>query len=204
MIGRLSGKLLVKQPPYLLIDVGGVGYEVEAPMTTIFKLPEVGQSVILLTHLVIREDAHQLYAFISEQDRQLFRALLKVSGVGAKSALAILSSMDADTFSRSILQEDIAMLTTIPGIGKKSAERLVVEMRDRLSKLQLTTGTSIAASGAALNGEAGATQDAIDALVALGYKAQDATKRVKAAASKEPKASSETLIKLALQQAFTA
>ena len=132
MIGSLRGRLASKSPPGLLLEVGGVGYELEAPMSTFFDLPAVGEEVKLLTHLVVREDAHILYGFLTEGERQLFRGLLKVSGVGPKLALAILSGISLDGFAACVSAQDIGALTRIPGVGRKTAERLLIEMRDRL------------------------------------------------------------------------
>ncbi len=131
MIGRLRGTIVYKRPPQLLLDVGGVGYELDAPMSTFYDLPAVGETVTLVTHLAVREDAQVLYGFIRESDRALFRALLKVTGVGARMGLAILSGMDAQRFARCVEQQDVAALIRLPGIGRKTAERLIVEMRDR-------------------------------------------------------------------------
>ncbi|KGE77194.1 Holliday junction branch migration protein RuvA, partial [Halomonas salina] len=131
MIGRLRGTLIDKQPPWLLLDVAGVGYELEASMTTLVALPGVGEDVVLHTHLTVRDDAHLLYGFAREQERALFRALIKVNGVGPKLALAILSGMDEDAFIRCVMDDDVKSLTRLPGVGKKTAERLIVEMRDR-------------------------------------------------------------------------
>ncbi|MEM7293667.1 MAG: Holliday junction branch migration protein RuvA [Pseudomonadota bacterium] len=196
MIGRLSGTLLIKKPPQLLIDVNGVGYEVEAPMSTFYTLPQLGEPCVLLTHLVVRDDAHLLFGFASERERELFRALIKVSGVGAKVALAILSGISADDFVLSVTAGDVAMLTSVPGIGKKTAERLVVEMRDKLDTLQTTLAPGAAAPLSA-DGTPDASAEALAALVALGYKSADAAKMVKAVA--EPDASTEQIIRLALQ-----
>jgi holliday junction DNA helicase RuvA len=132
MIGFLKGRLAVKQPPMLMVDVNGVGYEMEAPMSTFYGLPATGEPVALFTHLVVREDAHILYAFGTDGERRLFRGLLKVSGVGPKIALGILSGSSVDDFLRTVEAEDIAMLTRIPGIGRKTAERMCVELRDKL------------------------------------------------------------------------
>ncbi|MEK9134018.1 MAG: Holliday junction branch migration protein RuvA, partial [Pseudomonadota bacterium] len=134
MIGRLQGVLLRKEPPALMLDVGGVGYELEAPMTTFYELPAVGERVTLYTHLVVREDAHLLYGFVREAQRRLFRELLKVNGVGPRVALAVLSGLSDEEFCRCVAEEDIARLTKVPGIGRKTAERLVIEMRDKLPK----------------------------------------------------------------------
>jgi Holliday junction DNA helicase RuvA len=198
MISRLRGELVQKQAPHLLIDVNGVGYELEAPLSTFFTLPEIGQRVILFTHLAVREDAHVLYAFATEAERSLFRSLLKVSGVGAKMALAILSGMSVDEFSRCVEAEDVASLVRLPGIGRKTAQRLIVEMRDRLAKLSgLTPGAKPLGDRAASGG--GATPDAVAALVALGYKAQEAARMVKSVAQEGM--DSEALIRAALQAA---
>ncbi|HEY1491351.1 MAG TPA: Holliday junction branch migration protein RuvA, partial [Steroidobacteraceae bacterium] len=141
MIGSLRGRILAKAPPQLTLEVAGVGYEVEAPMSTFFHLPAVGAEVHLLTHLVVREDAHQLYGFATEEERRLFRALIRVSGVGPKIALALLSGVSVADFNRSVQAQDLSTLTRVPGIGRKTAERLIVEMRDRLVAPQLATGT---------------------------------------------------------------
>lgn len=174
MIGRLKGEILGKQPPRLLVDVGGVGYEVEAPMSVFYDLPEVGQPVVLITHLVVRDDAHLLYGFLREHERALFRDLLRVSGVGAKMALGILSGMDATQFARCVEQEDLMALSRLPGIGKKTAQRLVMEMRDRVSALAEAAPpvrSGVVAAGPAPDD---ALSDAIGALTALGYKPADA------------------------------
>ncbi|MCU7924224.1 MAG: Holliday junction branch migration protein RuvA [Candidatus Thiodiazotropha sp. (ex Dulcina madagascariensis)] len=199
MIGRLRGELARKQAPHLLIDINGVGYELEAPLSTFFTLPDLGQQVTLFTHLAIREDAHVLYAFASETERALFRSLLKVSGVGAKMALAILSGMNAEEFSRCVEAGDVASLVRLPGIGRKTAERLIIEMRDRLAKLAdfPAAGSSSQAGHSVRPATAGS--DAVAALVALGYKPQDASRMVKAVA--EDEMDSQTLIRAALQGA---
>jgi Holliday junction DNA helicase RuvA len=194
MIGRLRGVLAEKQPPRLLVDVQGVGYEIEAPMSTFYKLPETGSEVSLFTHLTVREDAHLLYGFGSEGERKLFRALIKVNGVGPKLALSILSGMESDALIQAIHGGDTARLVKIPGVGKKTAERLIIEMRDRLEGWTLPT-----AAGGKLVEVISAVDDAISALVALGYKAPEATKMVKAIA--EDGMTSETLIRRALQAA---
>lgn len=199
MIGRLKGELVHKQAPHLLIDVNGVGYELEAPLSTFFTLPESGQGVILFTHLAIREDAHVLYAFATESERALFRSLLKVSGVGAKMALAILSGMSAEEFSRCVEVEDVASLVRLPGIGRKTAQRLIVEMRDRLAKLDDLTPALAPQQSTQAKSRGSATTDAVAALVALGYKPQEAGSMVKAVA--EDGMDSEALIRAALQSA---
>lgn len=183
MIGRLRGKLLAKQAPHILIDVQGVGYEVEVPLTTYFKLPALGDEVVLHTHLIVREDAHVLYGFTAESDRALFRELIKVNGVGAKLAAAILSGIAVDEFARCVRDNDLARLTRLPGIGKKTAERLVIEMRDRL-KIKVAPMTGLATeAGDASAFEPDPIDDAVSALIALGYKPPDAScmvSRVKA------------------------
>ena len=199
MIGRLRGTLLVKHAPSLLVDVGGVGYELEAPMTTFYELPEVGSEVTLHTHLLVREDAHLLYGFASEQERLMFRALIKVSGVGAKLALGLLSGMAAREFAHTIQQNDVARLTRVPGVGRKTAERLIVEMRDRLPALGLQTGelseTAVVFGGVAAPTDA--VKDAISALIALGYKPQEASRMVNAVDSTNK--ASEDIIRQALK-----
>jgi len=192
MIGFLRGKLLRKQPPHLLIDVQGVGYEVEAPMSTFYDLPEVGSDVVLHTHLSIREDAHVLFGFGSEAERRFFRSLIKVNGVGPKLALTILSGISVDGFVRCVQENDTASLTRLPGIGKKTAERLVVEMRDRLDDV----GGSAVAAGARANPR----DEALSALVSLGYKPQEAAQMLRGV--KEDGLSSEELIRRALQGAL--
>lgn len=179
VIGRLRGEVIYKQPPQLMIEVNGVGYELEAPMSTFYDLPEVGKAVVLFTHLAVREDAHVLYAFGHESERALFRALLKVSGVGAKMALAILSGMSADEFARCVQTDDTGALTRLPGIGKKTAERLIVEMRDRLDKLGSPGGTIAVAGRPAAAAVNDPVADAVGALIALGYKPPDASRMVR-------------------------
>ncbi|WP_018955061.1 Holliday junction branch migration protein RuvA [Thioalkalivibrio sulfidiphilus] len=197
MIGRLRGELVSKQPPFLLLDVQGVGYEIEAPLSTFYDLPEPGGQVTLHTHLHVREDAHVLYGFASESERALFRSLIKVSGVGAKMALAILSGMTASEFSRCVLDGDVASLVRLPGIGRKTAERLVVEMRDRLGSLPaaapLIGGKPVAAAVSAPD----PVSDAVSALVSLGYKPQEASRLVSAVEGEAER--SEDLILLALK-----
>ncbi len=200
MIGRLRGTLAEKRPPNVLIDVNGVGYEVEAPMGTIFQLPEAGAEVTLFTHLVVREDAQLLYGFHSEAERSLFRSLLKVNGVGAKLALAILSGISADEFARSVQENDTAALVRLPGIGKKTAERLIIEMRDRLDDWQpapLLPGAAPAPQAVVRDEQ----KDAVSALIALGYKPPDASREVSAVA--EEGMESEALIRAALKAAVS-
>jgi Holliday junction DNA helicase RuvA len=192
LIGFLHGRIASKQPPQLTVDVAGVGYELEAPMSTFFQLPPVGAQVHLLTHLVVREDAHILYGFGSEDERRLFRSLIKVSGVGPKIALALLSGMSVADFNQSVHAQDVSSLTRVPGIGRKTAERLVVELRDRLIAPSLATGTE------ALGG-ANPANEAYDALVALGYRPTEATRLLKAAGPGTQ--STEELIRRALKSA---
>jgi Holliday junction DNA helicase RuvA len=181
MIGRLRGEIVYKRPPQLLLDVNGVGYELEAPMSTFYGLPETGSATTLFTHLLVREDAHILYAFASEGEREMFRALLKVNGVGAKMALAILSGMNATEFRRCVMMNDAAALTRLPGIGKKTAERLIVEMRDRVERaVDAGEGLPPVTGGVASVGAlpADAVEEAVQALIALGYKPQEASRMV--------------------------
>lgn len=174
MIARLCGTLIVKRPPHLLIDVGGVGYELQAPMCTFYALPEAGAEVTVLTHLLVRDDAHILYAFAGEYDRALFREVLKVSGVGAKTALAILSGMEPGAFRECVEAGDAEALSRLPGIGRKTAERLIVEMKNRFDD-EFWQG---AAHGPSARGDG--VRDAREALVALGYRPADAKRMVKA------------------------
>ncbi|MCP5200635.1 MAG: Holliday junction branch migration protein RuvA [Gammaproteobacteria bacterium] len=175
MIGRITGLLIEKKPPQIVVDCHGVGYEIEAPMTTIWALPELHEEVSLYTHLAVRDDAHLLYGFTSEGERALFRSLLKVNGVGTKMALVILSGMTADEFAACVHANDAARLTALPGVGKKTAERLIVEMRDRVGQF----GDGVAASAAPAVSAAGdPTGDAVAGLIALGYKPQDASRYV--------------------------
>lgn len=175
MIGRLHGRIVSKQPPFLLLDVNGVGYEIEAPMSTFYDLPGSDEPVTLHTHLAVREDAHVLYGFIRESDRTLFRGLLKVSGVGGKMALGILSGMTADEFNQAVQAADHAALTRLPGVGKKTAERLVVEMRDKLDKL---LGPAAPPAASRPTTEAAPDQEAVSALIALGYRPPEASRMV--------------------------
>lgn len=196
MIGRIRGELAEKQPPRLLIDVNGIGYELEAPMSTIFELPEVGQSVTLLTHFHVREDAQILYAFLTEAERLLFRQLLKVNGVGARMALAILSGMNPVEFSQCIHNADQTALVRLPGIGKKTAERLIVEMRDRVERMTDVIHTQNT-SGSRPTPANDPVAEAVEALVALGYRPQEAGRMINKVAT--PEASSEMLIRHALK-----
>jgi holliday junction DNA helicase RuvA len=195
MIGSIRGRIASKTPPQLLVEVGGVGYEIEAPMSTFFLLPSVGEEVFLLTHLVVREDAHILYGFGTHAERRLFRSLIKVSGVGPKIALALLSGINVEAFALCVQNQDIAALTKVPGIGRKTAERLVVEMKDRLGPPSETVVNAVAGPPGA-NPEA----EAFGALVALGYKPAEATRLLKGAGPGTH--STEELIRRALQGAI--
>jgi holliday junction DNA helicase RuvA len=199
MIGRIRGNLVHKQPPDILVEVGGVGYEIQVPMTTLFQLPELGTEVSLVTHFVVREDAQLLYGFIDERDRQLFRQLIKVSGVGPKLALTILSGMDSISFARCVQRDDISALVALPGVGKKTAERLLVEMRDKLKEwLVQMEGSANVPGGVVVEPVADLVADAEGALIALGYKPAEAAKVV-AAVNDEDVSGSEELIRRALK-----
>ena len=195
MIGRISGILLERQAPDLLIDVQGVGYEVQVSLTTFFDLPAPGEAVVLHTHLVVREDAQQLYGFGEQREREMFRHLIKVSGVGPKLALAILSGMTAADFVRSVQDDDVSALVRLPGVGKKTAERLIVDMRDRLK--DFAPGDAPASTTNAQPELTDAVQEAESALVSLGYKPQEASRMVNAVANEGQ--SSQELIRLALK-----
>ena len=195
MIGRLRGILVHKQPPWLVLDVHGVGYELEAPMSTFYDLPEVGREVVLFTHYAQKEDSVSLYGFLSEAERRLFRDVQKVSGIGAKIALAILSGATVNQFAMLVQTGDVTALTRIPGIGKKTAERIVVELRDRAADLAVG-----AVPGAGGSQPADPLSEAIVALQQLGYKPAEAQKMAKAAAADGDPA--ETIIRRALQSAL--
>ena len=177
MIGRLTGFLIEKEPPLLLVDVNGVGYEVEAPMSTFYQLPATGEKITLHTHLIVREDAQFLCGFATESERHLFRSLIKVNSVGAKLALGILSGISAAEFARCVHEKDTAALTRLPGVGKKTAERLIIEMRDRLKDIDTGIIADTGTLESVQTGQLGnAAQDAISALVSLGYKPQEASR----------------------------
>ncbi|MCP1674083.1 Holliday junction DNA helicase RuvA [Natronocella acetinitrilica] len=197
MIGRLQGHLAEKQPPALLLDVAGVGYEIEAPMSTFYALPAVGEPVTLYTHLSIKDDAHNLYGFLTRLERSLFRSLIRVNGVGPKLALTLLSGMSVDELIHCIQQQDADSLTRLPGVGKKTAQRLVIELKDGLNNLG-GGGALPGVGGKARTAPAGdASSDAIAALVALGYRPAEASKLVsRVDATDLP---SEEIIRLALQ-----
>lgn len=195
MIGLLRGKLLIKQPPDLMLDVNGVGYEVQASMTTFYDLPELHAEVTLYTHFVVREDAQLLYGFSSQTERELFRHLLKVNGVGPKMALAIVSGMNPLEFQQVIHAGDITRLSRIPGVGKKTAERLVIELRDRLPKTEASGSTSLPAS--VQTPSVSASDEAVNALLALGYKPVQASQMI--AAYEDQGLSVEEMIRQALR-----
>ncbi len=201
MIGRIRGTLVEKQPPHLLIEAGGLGYEIEAPMSVFYKLPEAGTEVILYTHFVVREDAQLLYGFSDARERQLFRTLIKINGVGPKLGLTILSGIEANDFVRCVHDGDSSTLVKLPGVGKKTAERLIIELKDKLSQWETATvndglaGTPLGQLAAQQNKDI--EQEAVGALVALGYKPQDASKIISKIYSDGM--SSEELIRLALK-----
>jgi Holliday junction DNA helicase RuvA len=198
VIGRLRGTLAEKQPPHLLLDVNGVGYELEVPMTTLYRLPAVGETLTLHTHQVVREDAHLLYGFFEKRERELFRELIRLNGVGPKLALALMSGLEVDELVRCVQAQDTAALTKVPGVGKKTAERLLVELKDRFKAWE----TMPAIATLVVEPRLGATvssaeNDAVSALISLGYKPQEASRAV--AAVKEDGLSSEDLIRRALR-----
>lgn len=191
MIGRLRGVLLQKEPPSLLLDVAGVGYEVEAPMTTFYDLPAVGETTTLHTHLVVRDDAHLLYGFSSEAQRRLFRDLIRINGVGPRVALAVLSGLSVAEFTRCVAAADTARLVQVPGIGRKTAERVLMEMKDKVD------GEIAAAPTPGVAPPADPVSEAVSALIALGYKPQEASRMVRTASGDG--ASTEEIIRQALK-----
>ncbi len=197
MIGRLAGKIISRKPPFLLIDVQGVGYEVEAPMSTFFALQGDGP-VVLITHMVVREDAQLLYGFATEAERDLFRSLIKVSGIGPRMALAILSGMTASQFRECVMHGDTGPLVKLPGIGRKTAERLLIEMRDRLGDGSATEGISLPSGSVAA--PKSSVDEAISALVALGYKPPEASRMIRGLPEAES-LDTEQLIRQALKAA---
>ena len=202
MIGRLRGTLAEKQPPHLILDVNGLGYELEVPMTTLYRLPSVGEPLTLHTHLVVREDAQLLYGFASKRERDFFRELIRLNGVGPKLALALMSSLEVDELVRCVQSQDTSALTKVPGVGKKTAERLLVELKDRFKAWE-----TVPAMFALVPNQPGgpdasapvatAENDAVSALISLGYKPQEASKAI--SAIKEKGLSSEDLIRRALK-----
>jgi len=198
MIGRLTGVLLEKQPPQILLDVAGVGYEVEAPMSTFYRLPALGEKTTLHTHLVVREDAQLLYAFAEKRDRELFRELIRLNGVGPKLALALMSGLEVEELIGAVQAQDTSALVKVPGVGKKTAERLLVELKGKFKAWESLPGVALPMGGASAGPAAGSqTSDAVSALIALGYKPQEASRAV--ANIKEEGLSSEELIRRALK-----
>lgn len=202
MIVQLTGILHEKSVPELVIDVNGVGYSIQAPMSTIYNLPQVGEKLSLKTHMVIREDQHSLFGFITNKERELFIELLKINGVGPKAALAILSSLSVDDFFNAIMSENLAIFKKVPGVGPKTAQRIILDMQDKVAKLLNQTAKSATAmqmQKTVLEAKSTnlATDDAISALIALGYKPQEATKAVLSIENKLD-ITSEALIKQAL------
>jgi Holliday junction DNA helicase RuvA len=196
MIGQLKGILSGKHPPHLLLDVNGVGYEIEAPMSTFYVLPEPGETVQLLIHTHVREDALQLFGFASTEERELFRTLIKVSGVGAKLALTILSGIEVSAFVQCVQAEDSTGLTRLPGVGKKTAERLIVEMKDRLSQ---PSGMMVSEGPTGRMQSAGPIEEAVTALIALGYKAPEASRMVRSIPDVDNAGNTEEIIRQALK-----
>jgi Holliday junction DNA helicase RuvA len=198
VIGRLRGTLVEKQPPHLIIDVSGVGYELEVPMTTLYRLPAVGEPLTLHTHLVVREDAQLLYGFADKRDRQLFRELIRLNGVGPKLALALMSGLEVDELVRCVQAQDTSVLVKIPGVGKKTAERLLVELKDRFKAWETLPGMDALGIEPSVGAPvSSAENDALSALLSLGYKPQEASRAV--AAVKQDGLSSEDLIRRALK-----
>ena len=203
MIGRLTGEVLEKQPPLLLVDVNGVGYEVHAPMSTFYSLPEMGK-VVIHTHFSVSENSQQLFGFASLQERSLFRQLIKVSGVGPKMALGVLSGMAPNEVVSAILNNEVALLTKVPGVGKKTAERLVIEMRDRLKDWQLPEGSKANTNAGEDTEASSPTQNSMvaeaeSAMVALGYKPVEASKAISRVLKEHEVKRSQDLIRLALR-----
>ena len=202
MIGRLRGTLAEKQPPHLILDVNGLGYELEVPMTTLYRLPSVGEPLTLHTHLVVREDAQLLYGFYGKRERDFFRELIRLNGVGPKLALALMSSLEVDELVRCVQSQDTSALTKVPGVGKKTAERLLVELKDRFKAWETVPAMFALVPNQpggpdALPPVATAENDAVSALISLGYKPQEASKAI--SAIKEKGLSSEDMIRRALK-----
>ncbi|MBU1284957.1 Holliday junction branch migration protein RuvA [Pseudomonas sp. NPDC079086] len=198
MIGRLRGTLAEKQPPHVIVDINGLGYELEVPMTTLYRLPSVGEPLTLHTHLVVREDAHLLYGFFEKRERELFRELIRLNGVGPKLALALMSGLEVDELVRCVQAQDTSVLVKIPGVGKKTAERLLVELKDRFKAWETVPGMSnLVVEPRAGGAVSSAENDAVSALISLGYKPQEASRAV--SAIKEDGLSSEDMIRRALK-----
>ncbi len=194
MISRLKGVLISKKAPSVVLDVMGVGYQIDLPMSSFYDLPGSGQELVLLTHFMVREDAQLLFGFLRESERALFRTLLKISGVGGKLALAILSGASVDEFTRCIQDGDVAALVRLPGVGKKTAERLIVELRDKLDTISLSSSANDNLSAST---QPSFVNEAIDALLALGYKHLEASKMVRSIA--KPDMTAEQMIRNALK-----
>ena len=198
MIGRLRGTLAEKHPPHVILDVNGLGYELEVPMTTLYRLPTVGEPLTLHTHLVVREDAHLLYGFYEKRERELFRELIRLNGVGPNLALALMSGLEVDEQVRCVQAQDTSVLVKIPGVGKKTAERLLVELKDRFKAWETVPGmTTLVVEPRGKGAVISAENDAVSALISLGYKPQEASRAV--SAIKEEGLSSEDLIRRALK-----
>ncbi|MEA1605993.1 Holliday junction branch migration protein RuvA [Pseudomonas spirodelae] len=198
MIGRLRGTLAEKQPPHVIVDINGLGYELEVPMTTLYRLPSVGEPLTLHIHLVVREDAHLLYGFFEKRERELFRELIRLNGVGPKLALALMSGLEVDELVRCVQAQDTSVLVKIPGVGKKTAERLLVELKDRFKAWETVPGMSnLVVEPRAGSAVSSAENDAVSALISLGYKPQEASRAV--SAIKEEGLSSEDMIRRALK-----
>lgn len=200
MIGRLRGTLAEKQPPHLIVDVNGLGYELEVPMTTLYRLPKIGEPVTLHTHLVVREDAHLLYGFAEKRERELFRELIRLNGVGPKLALALMSGLEVDELVRCVQAQDASALVRVPGVGKKTAERLLVELKDRFKAWETSPAmfTLVSDGPMPVSTASNAEADAVSALISLGYKPQEASKAVAAIEGKSG-LSSEELIRRTLK-----
>lgn len=203
MIGRLKGTLIEKAPPYLMVDVQGVGYEVQAPMSTFYALTEINTEICVYTHMAISETSHQLYGFHSRSDRSLFRQLIKINGVGPKMALGIMSGMEPSDFVRAITQGNLSALIKLPGVGRKTAERLLIELRDRLQEWQSAgdenSGLDPQTAGIQVTSVNVAQSEAESALIALGYKPVEASKAIRAVLDRHDVQRSEELIRLALR-----
>ncbi|WP_439861400.1 Holliday junction branch migration protein RuvA [Pseudomonas sp. MBLB4136] len=198
MIGRLRGTLAEKQPPHVIVDVNGLGYELEVPMTTLYRLPAVGESLTLHAHLVVREDAHLLYGFYEKRERELFRELIRLNGVGPKLALALMSGLEVDELVRCVQAQDTSALVRVPGVGKKTAERLLVELKGRFKAWEAVPGmATLVVEPQGIAAVSSAENDAVSALISLGYKPQEASRAVSAV--KEDGLSSEDLIRRALK-----
>lgn len=198
MIGRLRGILVEKQPPFIIVDVSGIGYELEVPMTTLYQLPNVNQEVIIHTHLVVREDAQLLYGFYAKREREFFRELIRLNGVGPKLALALMSGLEVDEMIQCINAEDTSRLMKVPGVGKKTAERLLVELRDRLKVWErIPSIAPLVVETSQISMPMSVENDAVSALISLGFKPQEASKAVTAVY--EEGLTSEELIRRALK-----